>query len=459
MIGGYLHRAADRRATRRSGGSPGRSCSCRSSSASASRASCGTGCSAPTSGSSTGSCSTSASSPSRSSGSAWTPTVSTWAIIVVGRLEGHRLRDDPVRRRDPGDPDARSPRRRWSTAPATGSGSRRVTLPLTLRTVLLVTLVSVIGSLLAFDQFYIMTAGPAAEPDRDVGLLRLPQLVPVPEAGLRRGAVADPGGRSSSSSRSSRWPSPAGARHERRHATAVATGARALGARLGRSRSATWSARSASRSARSCCCRSSCRCSPRSSRPPRRRRVPPTYFPHELSLDSYQRLWDYQAGLPTYLANSFGTAFLTIAFTLALTVPAGYAPGPVPDPGQGAAVRLPAAGADHPVPGAADADLPDVRPAQADQHARRPGHPPHRDPAAVQPVHHAQQLRGGARASSRRRRSWTARNSWQVLRPDLPAGGRAGDRHRGAVRLHHVVERVPRRAGDDEQGLDASRCR
>jgi multiple sugar transport system permease protein len=36
---------------------------------------------------------------------------------------------------------------------------RKVTLPLTSRTVLLVTLVSVIGSLLAFDQFYIMTAG------------------------------------------------------------------------------------------------------------------------------------------------------------------------------------------------------------------------------------------------------------------------------------------------------------
>jgi ABC-type sugar transport system permease subunit len=35
----------------------------------------------------------------------------------------------------------------------------RVILPLTLRTVLLVTLVSIIGSLLAFDQFYIMTAG------------------------------------------------------------------------------------------------------------------------------------------------------------------------------------------------------------------------------------------------------------------------------------------------------------
>jgi multiple sugar transport system permease protein len=35
----------------------------------------------------------------------------------------------------------------------------RITLPLTMKTILLVTLVSVIGSLLAFDQFYIMTAG------------------------------------------------------------------------------------------------------------------------------------------------------------------------------------------------------------------------------------------------------------------------------------------------------------
>jgi multiple sugar transport system permease protein len=35
----------------------------------------------------------------------------------------------------------------------------RVTLPLTRRTILLVTLLSVIGSLLAFDQFFIMTAG------------------------------------------------------------------------------------------------------------------------------------------------------------------------------------------------------------------------------------------------------------------------------------------------------------
>ncbi|MGV3491404.1 MAG: carbohydrate ABC transporter permease [Devosia sp.] len=53
--------------------------------------------------------------------------------------------------------------------------------------------------------------------------------------------------------------------------------------------------------------------------------VPPTYVPSEWSLDSYIRLWGYQAGLLTYLANSFGTAFLAIAFTLCLTVPAGYA--------------------------------------------------------------------------------------------------------------------------------------
>ena len=36
---------------------------------------------------------------------------------------------------------------------------RRITLPLTARTMLLVTLFSVIGSLLAFDQFFLMTAG------------------------------------------------------------------------------------------------------------------------------------------------------------------------------------------------------------------------------------------------------------------------------------------------------------
>ena len=62
--------------------------------------------------------------------------------------------------------------------------------------------------------------------------------------------------------------------------------------------------------------------------------IPPTYVPRELSLDSYQRLWSYQAGLPTYLGNSFATAFMSIAFTLALTIPAGYALARFPVPGK-----------------------------------------------------------------------------------------------------------------------------
>jgi len=62
--------------------------------------------------------------------------------------------------------------------------------------------------------------------------------------------------------------------------------------------------------------------------------TPPTYLPHGVSLDSYERLWSYQRGLPTYLANSFGTAVLTIVLTLALTVPAAYALARFPIPGK-----------------------------------------------------------------------------------------------------------------------------
>jgi multiple sugar transport system permease protein len=62
--------------------------------------------------------------------------------------------------------------------------------------------------------------------------------------------------------------------------------------------------------------------------------IPPTYFPHQLSLDSYERLWSYQAGLPTYLINSAATALLTIALCLLLTVPAGFALARFPVPGK-----------------------------------------------------------------------------------------------------------------------------
>jgi multiple sugar transport system permease protein len=62
--------------------------------------------------------------------------------------------------------------------------------------------------------------------------------------------------------------------------------------------------------------------------------VPPTYLPGSLSLDSYERLWSYQQGLPTYLFNSLVTALLTILFTLVLTIPAAYALARFPVPGK-----------------------------------------------------------------------------------------------------------------------------
>ena len=62
--------------------------------------------------------------------------------------------------------------------------------------------------------------------------------------------------------------------------------------------------------------------------------IPPTYFTHELSLDSYEKLWGYQDGLPTHLFNSAATALLAIAFSLALTIPGGYALARFPVPGK-----------------------------------------------------------------------------------------------------------------------------
>lgn len=59
---------------------------------------------------------------------------------------------------------------------------------------------------------------------------------------------------------------------------------------------------------------------------------PPTYIPGAITLDSYARLWSYQAGLPTYLWNSFGTAMITIGLVLALTIPAAYALARFPIP-------------------------------------------------------------------------------------------------------------------------------
>jgi multiple sugar transport system permease protein len=60
--------------------------------------------------------------------------------------------------------------------------------------------------------------------------------------------------------------------------------------------------------------------------------TPPVYLPTAITLDSYERLWSYQAGLPTYLGNSLGTALMTIALVLGLTIPAAYALARFPIP-------------------------------------------------------------------------------------------------------------------------------
>lgn len=52
--------------------------------------------------------------------------------------------------------------------------------------------------------------------------------------------------------------------------------------------------------------------------------TPPTYLPQGLSFDNYLNVFDYQAGLATYVMNSLIVAFLTIVFCLGLAIPAGY---------------------------------------------------------------------------------------------------------------------------------------
>jgi multiple sugar transport system permease protein len=51
---------------------------------------------------------------------------------------------------------------------------------------------------------------------------------------------------------------------------------------------------------------------------------PPTYVPHTLSADNFDKVVRFQAGLSTYLFNSISVAALTILFCLVLAVPAGY---------------------------------------------------------------------------------------------------------------------------------------
>ena len=185
--------------------------------------------------------------------------------------------------------------------------------------------------------------------------------------------------------------------------------------------------------------------------------VPPTYLPHELSLDSYQRLWSYQAGLPTYLFNSFATAFMTIAFTLALTIPAGYALARFPVPGKELifvflllALIIPYQALLTPIfLMFAQVKLTNTLVGLAILHT------------AIQLPFSLYIMRNSFESVPRELEEAALTdggNSWQILRLDLHPGRRAGDRHGRAVRVRDVVERVPRRAGPAEPGVRPSRC-
>ena len=52
--------------------------------------------------------------------------------------------------------------------------------------------------------------------------------------------------------------------------------------------------------------------------------TPPSYLPHSLSLENYDHVIHFGAGLGTYVGNSLGVATLAIIFSLALSVPAGF---------------------------------------------------------------------------------------------------------------------------------------
>jgi multiple sugar transport system permease protein len=52
--------------------------------------------------------------------------------------------------------------------------------------------------------------------------------------------------------------------------------------------------------------------------------VPPSYFPQVMSLANYAKVYNFQAGLWSYVWNSLFTAMLTIAMCIGLSVPAGY---------------------------------------------------------------------------------------------------------------------------------------
>ncbi len=139
-----------------------------------------------------------------------------------------------------------------------------------------------------------------SERDRDLGLLRVSELVPVPEARLRRRSVIDPGGDDPGLHGRADAPHPPEPRMSvallllRNRTVAVRQRVGRTGYLIGAI----------------CIAISTVMLLPlvfsvfASVKPTAEAAaVPPTYYPHGLSLESYQRLWTYQEGLPTYLVE------------------------------------------------------------------------------------------------------------------------------------------------------------
>ena len=259
----------------------------------------------------------------------------------LDRLEGDRLRHAAVRRRDPGDParDQRGGhgRRRELLA----AGARVITLPLTARD-------DPAGHA---DQRHRLAARlrpvlphdrrPAAQPDGDLGVLHLPELVPLPEARLRRGAVADPRGHHPRLHRRADHAHPPEPGDEQR----VDRGSAARPARPASAAGSTrvGSGRTEYLAAAICIALCTVMLLPLVLSVLASLKTTGGGGGHAADLlpaRAQPRQLPAAVGLPgracrPISSTASATALLTIAFSLVLTVPGGLRAGPLPDPGQG----------------------------------------------------------------------------------------------------------------------------
>ena len=182
--------------------------------------------------------------------------------------------------------------------------------------------------------------------------------------------------------------------------------------------------------------------------------IPPTYFTHQLSLDSYAAAVELPGG-PADLSPQQRRR----RFSHHRVLPAPHHSG-----------RLRA----RPLPGAGQGDISSsscssrliipyqalltpiffmFATAEADQHAGRARHRPHHDPASLQRLHHAEQLRGGAAASWKRPPSSTAATACRCsYASHLRRSGRRSSRWRSSLSSPRGTSSW--RAGDHEPRRD-----